>query len=106
MKWLLSNDRDCAAGVHSHAERITITKALTHKCMEFQGMGTPALVVMGINSMLAIFALRELHKQLKPTNPKRVSPLEEDVMSYCLEKAERTNQALGGALFLAACQHS
>jgi len=68
--------------------------------MAFQGMGTPALVVMAINSMLPIFALRELHKQLKkPTNPKRVSPLEKDVMSHCLEKAEKTNQALGGALF-------
>ena len=75
--------------------------------MAFQGMGTPALVVMVISSLLPIFALRELHKQLKkPTNPKRVSPLEKDVMSHCLEKAERTNQALGGALFLAACQHS
>ena len=62
-------------------------------------MGTPALVVMGISSMLAIFALRELHKQLKPTNPKRVSALEEDATSHCLEKAERTNQGLGGALF-------
>lgn len=67
--------------------------------MEFQGMGTPALVVMGISSMLAIFALRELQKQLKPTNPKRVSPLEEDVMSHYLEKAERTNQALWGLFF-------
>ena len=75
--------------------------------MAFQGMRTPALVVMAINFMLPIFALRELHKQLKkPTIPKRVSPLEEDVMSHCLEKAERTSQALGGALFLAACQHS
>ena len=68
--------------------------------MAFQGMGTPALVVMAINSMLPIFALRELHKQLKkPTNPKRVSPMEEDVMSHCLEKAERTNQPQGGPLF-------
>ncbi len=68
--------------------------------MAFQGMGTPALVVMAINSMLPIFALRELHKQLKkPTKPKSISPMEEDVMSHCLEKAERTNQALGGFFF-------
>ncbi|KZR78468.1 hypothetical protein PMIT1320_00064 [Prochlorococcus marinus str. MIT 1320] len=68
--------------------------------MAFQGMGTPALVFMAINSMLPIFALRELHKQLKkPTKPKRVSPMEDDVMSHCLGKAERTNQALGGILF-------
>ena len=68
--------------------------------MAFQGMSTPDLVVMAINFMLLIFALRELHKQLKkPTNLKRVSPLEEDVMSHCLEKAERTNQALGGFFF-------
>ena len=68
--------------------------------MAFEGMGTPALIVMAINSMLPIFALRKLHKQLKkPTNPKRVSPLEEDVKSHYLEKAERTNQAIGGLFF-------
>ena len=47
-------------------------RLLLEKCFAFQGMDTPAVVVMGISFVLALVGLRELLKELKPAKPQKV----------------------------------
>ncbi|KZR75877.1 hypothetical protein PMIT1320_00871 [Prochlorococcus marinus str. MIT 1320] len=45
---------------------------LLDKWFAFQGMDTPAVIVMGISFVLALVGLRELLKELKPAKPQKV----------------------------------